>query len=252
MHLISKAAKSLRHLSFVLENPSLVEAKLIGGIPTLYRKLDTPWFYNLGVKTVIDIGANTGQFALTINKLLPDALIYSFEPIPKCFDSLKENMRKVSQFAGFNIGLGDSEGELEFEANEFSPSSSFLPMTDLHKSTYPFAKDKKLVTIKVDTLDHVSQNINISFPLLVKLDVQGYESKVMIGGEKVIRNASLVIVEVAFERLYQDQPLFDDIYQVLRSWGFSYMGAIEQVYHPDNKNILYADVIFIKKQEDRV
>jgi FkbM family methyltransferase len=246
MKLISKMSKFLKSLSFVLENPTLIKVKKIGGMPTLFKELDQEWFHKLGISTIIDIGANTGQFALTMNNLLPNASIYSFEPIPECFNQLSDRMSGVKNFTGFNIGLGDVSGRLEFEANSFSPSSSFLKMTSLHETLYPFTADKVLMNVPIERLDDVLDVKTLQTPMLVKLDVQGYELKVIEGGSQLIRNAKMVIIEVGFAVFYEGQPLFDDIYRVFTSLGFRYAGSIEQVHHPENKSILYADVVFIK------
>lgn len=52
------------------------------------------WLKEMNIKTVIDIGANEGQFASIIRKLLPESTIYSFEPIPHCYEKLKKNFSK--------------------------------------------------------------------------------------------------------------------------------------------------------------
>jgi hypothetical protein len=60
------------------------------------------WIRNLDIKTVIDVGANTGQFAAEIHAILPKAAIYSFEPLRECYDFLVDNMSHVPKFQAFN------------------------------------------------------------------------------------------------------------------------------------------------------
>src|SRR5258705_4321349 len=93
----------------------------------------TLWLRAIGINTILDIGANTGQFAQRIRRVLPDAMIYSFEPLPDCFEQLKGNLASCVNFRAFNFALGDRTGELMFQRNEYSPSSSFLRMADLHR-----------------------------------------------------------------------------------------------------------------------
>ena len=62
------------------------------------------------IDTVLDIGANNGQFALDIHTRLPKAKIYSFEPLQEAFRELTGNLKTVPGFRAFNIGLGDSNG----------------------------------------------------------------------------------------------------------------------------------------------
>ncbi|MFM6082296.1 MAG: FkbM family methyltransferase, partial [Dolichospermum sp.] len=58
----------------------------------------TLWLENCGIKTVLDIGANEGQFAKYINQILPEAMIYSFEPLPDCHEKLVTNSSNIKKF----------------------------------------------------------------------------------------------------------------------------------------------------------
>jgi hypothetical protein len=57
---------------------------------------------------------------------------------------------------------------------------------------------------------------------LLKLDVQGFEDKVIIGGEDVVARAKIVIVEVSLQSLFEGGSLFDDVYRILKTRGFTY------------------------------
>jgi hypothetical protein len=81
-------------------------------------------------------------------------------------------------------------------------------------------------------------------PLLLKLDVQGFEDKVIIGGEDVVARAKIIIIEVSFLPLYEGAPLFDDIYQILKTRGFTYNGNFDQLLSPEDGRPLQADAIF--------
>ena len=67
---------------------------------------------NLPIRTIIDVGANKGQFASIIQKVFPEANIYCFEPVGEAFKELDKwaRSRKVE---AFNFALGDFEGEIE-------------------------------------------------------------------------------------------------------------------------------------------
>ena len=205
-----------------------------------------PWLKDLKFKTILDIGANEGQFADKMHALFPETLIYSFEPIPEAFDQLEMNFKDIKQITGFNIALGDAAGEITFNKNESMASSSFLEMTDMHTESFDFAVKTSPITVKVDTLDHVMNQEKMDFPMLIKIDVQGFEEKVIKGGMDTIKKAEMVICEVSFTELYKGQLLFDDTYQIFKNMGFSYAGSIEQLRSPDTNRILQADAIFIK------
>jgi FkbM family methyltransferase len=244
--MLSKITRKIHSISRQLENPVLFQLQQQGGLPTTYEKLDTPWFKSLKIDTVLDIGANTGQFTRTIAALLPTANIYSFEPLPECFEKLQLFADKHNNIKTFNIGIGDESGTISFEQNESSQSSSFRKMTDTHKTAFPFTEKSTTVEVKIDKLDSIARNINFGDSLMIKIDVQGYEDKVLGGGKETISKAKIVIVETSFVTLYEAQPLFDDVYNVFTLWGFSFYGMVEQIADPITGQILQGDAIFIK------
>lgn len=205
-----------------------------------------PWLKEFKFKTILDIGANEGQFADKMHALFPEASIYSFEPIPEAFSLLDKNFKDVQQVEGINLALGDSTGEITFNKNESSASSSFLEMADTHKNSFDFAIQTNPIKVKVDTLDNVMTGKKIDFPMLIKIDVQGFEEKVIKGGMDIIKKADMVFCEVSFVELYKGQLLFGGIYEIFKNLGFSYAGSIEQLRSPETNAILQADAIFIK------
>lgn len=212
------------------------------------KRLDNKflWLKRHNVQTIFDVGANTGQFARMIHKVLPEASIYSFEPLKDCYEGLLRNMRGIPDFRAFNLALGDEDGESEIHRNEFSPSSSILAMGDLHKQAFPYTQREKREPIQIRRLDGIAQELPCPTNILVKLDVQGYEDKVIQGSMELISKTRILIVEVSFRSLYQRQPLFDSIYTLLKLAGFSYAGNLDQVTDPRDGSILQADAIFIK------
>jgi FkbM family methyltransferase len=205
-----------------------------------------PWLKDFKFMTILDIGANEGQFADKMHALFPETMIYSFEPIPEAFELLDKNFKDISQIKGINLALGDSAGEIIFNKNESSASSSFLDMADSHVESFDFAVKTVPIKVKVDTLDNVMCKENIDLPMLIKIDVQGFEDKVIRGGTDTIKKAAMVICEVSFTELYKGQLLFDDTYEIFKNLGFTYAGSVEQLRSPVTNRILQADALFIK------
>ena len=130
--------------------------------------------------------------------------------------------------------------------NEFTPSSSFLKMNESHTTSFTYAVNTTQCNIQVKRLDDIASSLNLTVPFLVKIDVQGFEDKVLSGGLETIKNAAIIIVEVSFKELYENQPLFDKIYQTVTKLGFNYSGNFEQLLSPATNEILQADALFIK------
>lgn len=206
----------------------------------------TKWLNDFGICTILDIGANTGEFALEISTILPDAKLISFEPILECYEELKKNLSFHKNFQAYHMALGEEASESEIFKNEFTPSSSLLEMANLHKVEFTHTANSIKEKIVIKRLSDVLESNEIQKPLLIKIDVQGYEGRVIDGGEDIIKSADVIICELSFEKLYEEQVYFDDIYRRLKALGFTYHGNYLQLNSPKNGTPLQCDGIFIK------
>lgn len=198
------------------------------------------------IKTIIDIGANTGEYTRNIRSYFPEAQIYAFEPLTDCFNQLNTKMLEDKKFKAWNIALGNESGFISIKRSSFHPSSSILEMEELHKNLYPKSKGSTIEKIKIDKLDNIFKPEELNKNTLIKIDVQGFEDQVIKGGENIIKNSSIVIIETSFVKLYKNQILFNEILKLMDELDFSYYGSAERHFTKDNK-LIYEDSIFIKK-----
>jgi FkbM family methyltransferase len=205
------------------------------------------WLSRLNINTIIDVGAHKGEFALMIHDILPKASITSFEPLKEAFRQLNFNMRTVPNFKAFHCALGDRNSTMEIHRNEYTQSSSLLKMADLHREAFPFTMNEMIETVEVKRLDDVLQGSYLEEHILIKMDVQGYEDRVILGGENVISRAKLLVVETSFQTLYERQPLFDEVYSMLKQRGFAYIGNWDQIISPADGSVLQADAMFVRQ-----
>ena len=199
------------------------------------------------IQTVVDVGANGGQFASLIHRQCPGAAIISFEPLEACQEELQQVLRSIPGSRIIKAAVGEFPGTMKMNSSEFSPCSSLLQGTELLGEV--FEKAAKITTIDVDvvTLDEALGNVVMKDNILVKLDVQGYEIPAIRGAVKLLSRTRMVVCEVSFfRRLYAGQPLFHDVYEELRSHGFTYMGNAEQSVRPTDGRVVEADAVFEK------
>jgi FkbM family methyltransferase len=199
------------------------------------------------IESVIDVGANEGQFARHIHTIIPAAKIYSFEPLKEPFKKLKALKDSIPDFECFNTALGNTTTKINIWKSSFSPSSSMLPMEQLHKNIYPKSAELTKESVDLDKLDNFKSKLNISGKYLVKIDVQGFEKEVIAGGSEIIGKATLLLVETSFVSLYSNQPLFDEIAEQLFNLGFRYFGHDGQHWNEKNEDLLFQDSIFINQ-----
>ena len=207
------------------------------------------WLKDLGIDTILDIGANTGQFAGFLRKQFPAARIFSFEPIPDCYRELCKSMFGDSRFRAFNLAVSDINGTVSFHLSSFSQSSSMLPMGQLHKDNFPFTAGEETITVESVRLDDFAKTIDLGGKLLIKIDVQGVEEKVVAGGADTIRKADVLFLETNFQRLYKGQPLFKEVVDIVSGLGFQYMGNVAgHLISPINGICLEEDSIFVNRR----
>lgn len=204
------------------------------------------YWQKLSIRTVLDIGANTGQFAKEIRLKLPEAQIYSFEPLKSCFEALVASQAGDVRFKAFNWALGETEGEITMHKSSYSPSSSILPMAEAHKELFPHTKEHTDEKIIIKRLDEISRDLDLKKEVLIKVDVQGFEEKVLDGGLETFKLAKAVIMEVSFVELYKNQPSFDTLYQKLINLGFQYSGSLEQKVDKYSGRIISEDALFMR------
>lgn len=201
--------------------------------------------YDIG--TVLDIGANTGQYAASFFAECPNVKIISFEPVKSCFEEMTKKLSSHgTNFQAFSFALGSKNEDTFINRSSFTPSSSLLPVSKALKDNYPKSVESSKEKITVKRLDDVFPTLNISKNLLIKIDVQGFEDQVIAGGTSTISKAKVVIVETSFVALYEGQSMFDDIYRRMKNLGFSYYGDRERHYSKDGSKLLYEDSIFVK------
>jgi hypothetical protein len=120
-------------------------------------------------------------------------------------------------------------------------------MARLHKEAFPFSSGEILETVDVNTLDNIAQELDLEADVLLKIDVQGYEDRVIMGSQKTLTKVKVIIIETSFHELYEGQPLFADIYELLHKQGFIYSGSWGELKSPLDGTPLQQDSIFIRR-----
>lgn len=210
-----------------------------------YHSLFNTTLAHYHIRTIIDIGANDGYWSKEMRTLFPDTQIYAFEPLKDCFERLTARFCNDTNFTAYNVALGSINGTSEIERSSFHPSSSLRSMTALHKTLYPKSANITHEHITICTLDSL-KDLSLKNDVLIKMDVQGFEDEVIIGGRQVLSQAAVIVVETSFVTLYEHQPLFGDIHEKLTELGFVYRGNCGEHFSRFTGEKIYEDSIFVK------
>ena len=130
----------------------------------------------------LDIGANIGNHSVYFSSVF--AKVYAFEPNPDTYCLLKFNSKTLQNVKTFNIGLGEKTAEMLLKENNTNLGGSFI--------VFESEKDSGLQKVTVKTLDDLDENL--SEMVFLKIDVEGFEEKVIKGGIKRITNYQPIIV----------------------------------------------------------
>jgi FkbM family methyltransferase len=201
----------------------------------------------LDIRTIVDVGANVGQFARHYMELFPRARVLAFEPLPSAYAHLASWAEGEPRVTPFNVALGDSEGCIDMiEHTMQTVSSSVLQATDVSLNIWPAQARKRTVPVQITTLDHALEDCALDAELFIKLDVQGYEDRVIRGGTAVFRRAAAALVEVNLDPLYAGQASFRHLVDALDDVGLRYAGSLDQVLFADG-HVIFFDALFLRK-----
>ena len=194
--------------------------------------------------TVIDVGANVGQFAVAAAKLFPKARVHSFEPAPDSVDELRSNVSTLANVTIYPIALGESEGSVELHINSHNHSNSILRLAEGHRAAFPDAREIGTVAVKLSTLDEVFRNVELPAPVLLKLDVQGYEAMALRGGKETLKRIDYAVLEASLKPMYEGEVLLLDLVHMMEDFGFDFRRPIGSLANPETGEVLQMDVLF--------
>ena len=204
---------------------------------------------SLGINTIIDVGANRGQFLSKYLQHFPNAIFYCFEPLFSEFQLLQNRFSLLkSKIILVNCALGNQEGKIIFHHHKHSSSSSILNTTDKCSELYPQTKDQKDIEVNITKIDTYYKDILTEHNknVLLKIDVQGFELEVLKGGIKTLSMISACLLEINFMNLYSNQTNFTEIHEMLNKNGFEYAGAMDQNFN-DEGLLVFSDILFLRK-----
>jgi FkbM family methyltransferase len=200
------------------------------------------------LRTIVDVGANRGQFALAARHSHPGARIISFEPLTSAADRYRAVFAGDARTSLVNAALGPTPGEAVIHISGHDHSSSLLPITAAQESLFPGTAQVGTDTVRVTRLaEHLAADA-IEKPALLKIDVQGFELQALAGCEDLLENFDWVYVECSFVELYAGQAFADDIIAWLRERGFAIRGVFDVAYD-ENGNAVQGDFLFAPRAQ---
>ncbi len=172
---------------FVNDSHLIVSHGMMGATQNIYTGLHE--FQDCGLllhllrpaDLCVDVGANVGVYTVLSSAAIGSHTI-SIEPIPSTYAKLRANIRYndvADRTTSYNIGLGREVSTLIFTTDRDAGNHVVLGE----------ATGTESITVPVRTLDDIVDDGN---PTLIKIDVEGWESEVLAGGERTLQKSSLL------------------------------------------------------------
>ncbi len=193
------------------------------------------------IQFVIDVGANEGQFASDLRKIGYDGYIFSFEPVPKTFQRLKEKASFDPLWHTFNFALGSKSETRDIQVTEDTQLVSIMEPVRKHK----FIGN---ATIQIQRLADWIPPININWDkTCLKIDTQGYDMQVLEGSEPILQSLQAIISELAINKSYIGQPYAEEIIAFLRQRNFDLWTTRRGTWTPHGFQEIECDGLFKNK-----
>jgi len=202
------------------------------------------------IRTVLDVGANAGQYAGTLLENGFRGTVLSFEPLPEAWGKLRSKAANSPRWrVAERIALSDRTGEATFYEAANSVSSSLLPMSSRHLDAAPDSTLQQEITVETVSLDEYLAAHPVQLPAFLKIDVQGAETLVLGGAQNALRNSIAGLqLEMSLQSLYDGQQLYWELDGFLRSEGFECCDIVPEFRDPRSFQLLQFDGIYFKKQ----
>ena len=192
------------------------------------------------VHTLLDVGANVGDWSSYVRHHIPDLKIFMLEANEEC--------RPFLQGTGmaFDIAcLSDSEKDVKLYKN---PANAVCTGTSYYLENTEYYADKTFTLVKTKRLDDVVEAKFGRIPRFdyIKMDTQGSEADILRGGPKTIAAATYLQLELSLIPYNEGAPLKDEMITLLGTLGFEPVKKVEDHFLNGGSAPIQEDWIFAR------
>ena len=190
-------------------------------------------------ESILDIGANVGQFYNEIKEIFPNSYYYLIEGNDSC-EVVLETLN-----VDYSISLlSDIEKEVDFYVRKHEPRCTG---NSIYRENTSFYDDDQIIILKKQTKT-LSNILNNKIFDLIKIDVQGSEIDIINGGIDIIKNAKGVLMEISLVEYNQNAPVKEFVYEYMSNIGFIPIETICNINHPITHELIQKDILFLNQK----
>jgi len=223
-------------VDFLIYNNGVFQPEVIDSITHIIKKYQVTHF--------VDIGSHIGQMSIFVAKNFPELKVLSFEPNPATFGRQLENIRLNDVvLEAKNVGFDNKHGVCQFRRAQRRHFFEYFKLNDGICFPVSQAESGDFESICI-TLDELTEQINKDNLVLIKIDVEGAEKKILEGGTILLSWPKAVfLIELLFDCYPQK---CSDCVELLSSYGFKmYDTQLNEVTRSERKPE-DGDYIFMK------
>lgn len=197
------------------------------------------------LNVLFDVGANVGQTRRYFRFHLPDARIYSFEPVQATFQQLKNSVAGDANCVLENMALGDEAGEKTIRLFD----GDMTVLNSLRDDVMNNAANAREEIITIDTLDHYCSVKHIKKIDLLKIDTEGFEINVLKGAAQMLKDGhiSFVYCETGFQKANQRNTYFPLLTEYLAEREYYFFGLYNTDYHDWKRGNHLANALYVHR-----
>lgn len=201
------------------------------------------------VTTCLDVGANTGQYAMHLRAAGFKGKIWSFEPQSAAFAKLEKNASADRNWEVYPFAIGNFDGNSPMNISKNSASSSLLDFEEDNASVNAAPESAFISSeqIEVKRLDSFLNEKGFYEPLFLKIDAQGFEERILYSAGENWPQIYALQLELACVPVYKGEKVFDEMKKYIESKGF-FLSAIESNFADfETGRLLQVETIFLRK-----
>lgn len=203
-----------------------------------------------GINCVLDVGANIGQFGRFLRKEGFSGTLISFEPIASVYAELSRAIAKEPNWYCRRTALGDTDGNAEINISKNLVSSSFLRAKSWSIEIEEGIAEVERELVPLNRLETIWSELPLNTQntsIMLKIDVQGFELRVLGGLGERLSEIKLVLLEASLVPVYDEEPKFEDVIRKLRETGLHPVWIGPGWGNNVTKQIFQCDIIFARR-----
>jgi len=199
----------------------------------------------LAIGCVLDVGAHRGEYGTLLRRIGYQGRIVSFEPNPAEHEIVARVASSDSRWEARQVALGSDTRSRLLNVAASTDLASFLQPSERGEQYFAEAISKREnVMVEVSTLADVLSELELTEPVFLKTDTQGFDLEVLRGASDRLGDLAGVQAELALVPAYDQAPRYLEVLDYMEKYGFEVTGFFPVLRDLQRLTLLEVDCIW--------